>query len=1133
MHVKHLGIVQGLAQSSGSTITQGPNGLLWLGTQSGLQRYDGYSFIYYHHIPGDATSLSQDDVRAIVVGADRSVWVATGHGGLNRLKPDRSGFQHFVHDPDDPNSLASEQLYALLLDRQGRLWVAGDEGIDRLLPNGGFHHYGVGDAHAKYTESYALMQDSRGRLWAGTQAGLLYLDKAHDVLRRFQPAKGSDPAAVKALADSVVNCAIESRDGRLWVGTLDGLFVLSSDRHRRIEAWLHHDPADPHSLAGNRVHALVEDRNGAIWAGTYGDGLDRLDPASHGWTFEHFRHDTAHPDGLSNNTVQTLFADATGLIWIGTYGGGFDIYNPRSNAFGAIRHSKNDSHSLLDDIVWAIYRDDAGNTWVGTRSGLTRFGKRPKDVSQHVFGDSVPVFVLYGDHDGRLWGGTDEGLYRNSGTGTPFRKVSLDAANDGKDLFHISQIFGDRQGRLWVATMNSLLRLDPASGRVLQRFQSGHGPLDLPTSITTMCQTSDGTLWLGSQHGLRRFDGEHPRFAPPPIKPGHMEALATSDILSCLGTPDGDLWAGTADGLIRYQPKTETERVYDIIDGLPSATIYALLRDMSGKIWASTSRGLVRINPANGQMRSYGKSDGLSNEEFNQLASFAHGGVLYFGGIHGVTMVYPAHLKLDMPKARVGITGYALSGQDGKQVHLTLPTRPLTIKYWQNTLTFNLAVFDYSSSGNNSFRYHLEGFDSAWHSLHDHHSVTYTNLDSGHYTLLVKGVDSSGQHSANMASLDFYVQPPPWLSPWAWLIYVASSLLLIALGLRVFATWIHRRRDLASEQQRRRWAELLHELVHATSQLSDEYAIATELVQRLPSLIPHRYSAFYAGGIDAMELVTMRGFAEADLVQLQTWIKLHPGRIADLCRQGQPKCLDDIDPRTRSAESIRRYMALPLNAASGQYHILLIGRDDTAFSEVEMELANVLARQIRVVLDKAGLIRQLATLAHTDSLTGVSNRGWFVKQADIELQRCRRYTHPLSALLVDVDHFKQVNDTHGHAAGDTVLATMVKRCRKQLRTNDIIGRYGGEEFAICLPETSLESAMALAERLRQDIAATEITTPIGSIRITVSIGVACLSPASGDSLDTLIAGADKALYAAKGDGRNCVRAGVQTTSDTG
>lgn len=1131
LHVKHLGIVQGLAQSSGSAIAQGPDGLLWLGTQSGLQRYDGYSFIYYHHVPGDAASLSQDDVRALVVGADRSVWVATGHGGLNRLKPDRSGFEHFVHDPGNSNSLASEELYALLLDHKNRLWVAGDEGVDRLLPDGTFHHYGVGDAHTHDRRSYALMQDSRGRLWAGTQRGLLYLDPASNALRAFQPAKGSDPAMAKALAGSTVNCLMESRDGRLWVGTTDGLFVLSAGAHRRIEAWLRHDDADPGSLAGDRVRALVEDHNGAIWVGTFGNGLDRLDPTWRGWAFEHFRYDPAHPDGLSNNSVQALFIDATGLVWIGTYGGGFDIYNPRSSAFGAIRHRKGDARSLPDNIVWSIYRDAQGNTWVGTRSGLTRFGKQPHDVSQYVFGDAAQVFVLHGTPDGRLWVGTDAGLYRNDGTGTPFRKLPLTAPEDSKDTLRISQIFDDRQGRLWVAATTALLRLDPANGRVLQRFPSSHDPLGLPASVTTMCQTVDGTLWLGTQHGLRRFDGEHPRFTLPSIQPGHAEVLATSDILSCLAAPDGSLWVGTADGLIRYRPKQKTERVYDIVDGLPSATIYALLRDTSGKIWVSTSRGLARIDPVSGQMRSYSQADGLSNEEFNQLAAFARDGVLYFGGIHGVTEVYPAHLDLGMSKARVGITGYTLSGHDKKQVRLALPNGPLTIRHWQNTLTFNLAVFDYSSPDNNSFRYRLEGFDSTWHKLHGHHSITYTNLDSGQYTLLVKGVDSNGQPSANLASLDLYVQPPPWLSPWAWLIYVVSSLLLIALGLRVFATWIHRRRDLASEQQRRRWAESLHELVHAISQLSDEHAIATELVQRLPGLIPHPYSAYYAGSIHAMELVTMRGFAAIDLMRLQAWMERHADRVAELCRQGQPWCLDDIEPRARHAAGSRQYMALPLNATSGQFHILLIGREGTAFREVEMELANVLARQVRVVLDKAGLIRQLATLAHTDGLTGVSNRGWFVKQADIELQRCRRYAHPLSILLVDVDHFKRVNDTRGHATGDAVLATMVERCRKQLRTNDIIGRYGGEEFAICLPETSLESAMAMAERLRQDIATAEMTTPTGSVNITVSIGAASLSPSSKDSLDTLIARADKALYIAKGDGRNCVRTGAQVASD--
>ena len=163
---------------------------------------------------------------------------------------------------------------------------------------------------------------------------------------------------------------------------------------------------------------------------------------------------------------------------------------------------------------------------------------------------------------------------------------------------------------------------------------------------------------------------------------------------------------------------------------------------------------------------------------------------------------------------------------------------------------------------------------------------------------------------------------------------------------------------------------------------------------------------------------------------------------------------------------------------------------------------------------------ELVRQAHTDHLTGFNNRGHFMHQAELELRRVVRYGGTLSIFMMDVDHFKKINDTHGHKVGDLVLQKLAEICRDTLRMVDIIGRVGGEEFAILLPETTEQEAIRVAERLRQAIANAKI--PLGHglpLSITVSIGITSLM-SKDDNIDVLLSFADKALYEAKNAGRN-------------
>ncbi|MEC4892981.1 MAG: diguanylate cyclase [Oscillatoria sp. PMC 1051.18] len=184
--------------------------------------------------------------------------------------------------------------------------------------------------------------------------------------------------------------------------------------------------------------------------------------------------------------------------------------------------------------------------------------------------------------------------------------------------------------------------------------------------------------------------------------------------------------------------------------------------------------------------------------------------------------------------------------------------------------------------------------------------------------------------------------------------------------------------------------------------------------------------------------------------------------------------------------------------------------------------------QLKKVLEQQKhLIAKLEKLATTDPLTGILNRRHFLNIAAKELSRYHRYNCGFSLLMLDLDHFKRINDTYGHSMGDEVLKAMTEAVLKSLRKADSFGRFGGEEFAILLPETNLETAREVAERIRQTITKLTITPPNQLVQITVSIGVTTCKM-KDESLEVLLQRADKALYQAKNLGRDRVVTHLET-----
>lgn len=213
------------------------------------------------------------------------------------------------------------------------------------------------------------------------------------------------------------------------------------------------------------------------------------------------------------------------------------------------------------------------------------------------------------------------------------------------------------------------------------------------------------------------------------------------------------------------------------------------------------------------------------------------------------------------------------------------------------------------------------------------------------------------------------------------------------------------------------------------------------------------------------------------------------------------------------------WMAIPVRLRDETAGVIVVGSAQrNGYADVDVEVAAALAEQGAVAYQNARLFSRVEELATIDGLTGLATRHHFWQLAERQLSSAARYLRPLAAMMLDIDHFKEVNDTHGHAAGDAVLADVASRMRAVVREADIIGRYGGEEFALVLPETA--NASAFAERLRAAVAGRPVVTDGATVPVTISVGVSSLR--AGDDLDALLGRADAALYQSKADGRNRV-----------
>ena len=746
----NINIEQGISQSTIEDIFQDSEGYIWLGTNDGLNRYNGYEFKIYNYEEYQ-NSISHNGITDITEDKYGNIWVNTV-SGVNKINKKTEKISNYT---EINGKIKEDSTTEIIVTKDNNILVGTYEGLN--IYNAKEDRFDVILEEKDGILSsciYSIDEDINGNIWIGTELGLNKLSKDFKVLETYTSESG------------IYNIFCDDENGFVWAGS-DSSGLLKIDTKTKEVTQYINDIEDENSIPANQVGAIIRDIKGNLWVGTT-NGLARYNEKND--SFDVYKNKVYDKNSLVYNDVRSIIEDREGVLWVGTYSG-ISIFDTESS-IKYYNAGLDDGYLLSENMVHGIYEDDEGYLWIGSRTKGVNIIDRENNTSKSINmennnviqSNSINDITGYKDF---IFVATDAGVLKINKKENTIQNYNLE---DGLIGENVKDIFVCDKNYLWIGSTNGLNLLDIENDKIIDMTDY----VDEGSYVRYVYQGQDGSYYIGflRDGGLGIIEPNSKETKYYKNIPNDKTSISSNRIRYINEDSKGNIWIGTSYGLNKYDPKTKVFKRYTTSDGIANNTIYGVLVDDNDNIWVSTNKGISQIDTKNNTVNNLSVTDGLQGNEFNGNAAFkSKSGELFFGGINGLNAFYPEDVNSINNKSKVIFDGFKVNDKDYLDIN--------GLKFDNNAENIKIKFFTpvYSSNKNISYEYELIGSNSSKATTKENY-VIYNDLLPGKYTFKVRAVDSRGDIS-DSETIEFSIKYPFWMSPIACFIYLVIAILFI------------------------------------------------------------------------------------------------------------------------------------------------------------------------------------------------------------------------------------------------------------------------------------------------------------------------------------------------------------------
>lgn len=800
---KKINQSSGLSNGRITSMVKEKDGFVWIGTNNGLNRYDGLEIKVYNK---RNSTIGSNDISDILIDSKNRIWITTLGGGLNYYNPLNDTFQIFKNNPNNPKSLLSNNVSTLIEDSKGLIWLGTEKGLCSFNPiNKQFVSYTnqFNNSQTKKSNSItSIYEDKNRNLWIGTFGNGLFLFDREE--KKFTQIKSEE-----LQVSDFINVISPLDPDRILIGTSGSGLLLFDLATRKFSDFLKENLALKQEI--NIVRSIKIDRKNNLWIGTDGNGLFEVEyPNAKRPIIHNYLYNSQLETSLSGNAIYTIMDDNDSNIWIGTAWNGISFLD-----------KKNRSELLFSDIVGlnpspvlSIYKKDK-ELYLGLDGeGLTVFNTETAKVKYYnekhhntgIKGNYIQKITE--TKDGTLWLGTfKNGLVKFNKKTDQFVQYRHKFENKSSISYDdVRDIIEDKDNNLWIATWGGGLNYFNTKTEKFISYRENAANTKTINNDNLIDMVLDGDkIWIATfGGGLNVFDTKKGLFQYYKYKDSDTTTVSNNNIFSLFKDSKGYLWIGTAGGGInRMNLKTHQVERFEKNDNIKYQTVTGIIEDDKHTIWFSTKQGIINYSYVTNTFNSLPK---LSSEFHINSIFKDEKGWIYFGGIDGVVKLNPKTIEVNSKPPKVKLTNFKLFNKEvaiEKNGILTKDiafTKEITLSHSQDVLTFEFSALQFPFSNSCEYAIKMENFDEDWRFIGKDRTATFTNLSPGNYIFKVKSKETGGQWGNEYVAVKIHILRPYWLQWWAFLIYGSVLIFLFYLFRKYTIAWERLKANLEFEK---------------------------------------------------------------------------------------------------------------------------------------------------------------------------------------------------------------------------------------------------------------------------------------------------------------------------------------------